>query len=171
MPDTRLLLRGDAVVLRPLRLDELDLLYAERLRSDTTVGTMDRDVLRQRIEHSGDWFEGSLDVGIEADGKLVGMIDVRAPLRFVPPGICELGIELFPGERGRGVGTEAVRLIARWLLDNGYPRVQASTDVRNTPMRRVFEKLGWELEGVMRAFMPSADGRADYALYSITRPR
>ena len=171
MPDTRLLLRGDAVLLRPLRLDELDLLCEERLRSDTTVGTMDRDVLRQRIEHSGEWFEGSLDVGVETGGELVGMIDVRAPLRFVPPGICELGIELFPGERGRGIGTEAVRLIAGWLLDNGYPRVQASTDVRNAPMRRVFEKLGWELEGIMRAFMPTADGRADYALYAVTRPR
>jgi RimJ/RimL family protein N-acetyltransferase len=159
------------VVLRPLRLDELDRLHEERLRSDTTVGSADRDALRVRVEHSGDWFDGRLDVGIEVDGRLVGVLDVRAPSRFVPPGVCELGIELFPGERGRGVGTDAVRAVTEWLLEHGFPRVQASTDLRNTPMRRVFERLGWDFEGTMRAFMPDGAGRADYALYALTRPR
>ena len=80
--------------------------------------------------------------------------------------MCELGIELFDGVRGKGVGTEAVRLITEWLLENEYPRVQATTDVRNAPMRRVLDKLGFEEEGVLRAFMPDGDGRA---LYAITR--
>jgi len=47
--------------------------------------------------------------------------------------------------------------------------VQATTDVRNAPMRRVLEKLGFEEEGVLRAFMPDGDDRADYVLYAITR--
>jgi len=171
VPDTRLLLRGETVVVRALRLDELDRLHEERLRSDTTVGSADREALRERVEHSGEWFDGRLDLGIEVDGRLVGVLDIRAPGRFVPPGVCELGIELFPGERGRGTGTDAVRVIGDWLLDHGYSRVQASTDVRNAAMRRVFENLGWQLEGTMRAFMPDGGGRADYALYAVTRLR
>ena len=48
--------------------------------------------------------------------------------------------------------------------------MQASTAVSNAPMRRVLEALGWELEGILRAYGPSeGGGREDYALYAITR--
>jgi RimJ/RimL family protein N-acetyltransferase len=127
------------------------------------------DALRERIADSGEWFEGRLDLAIEWGGRLVGTISARATAGFTPPGVCELGIELFDEVRGKGVGTEAVRLVTEWLLENDYPRVQATTDVRNAPMRRVLEKLGFEEEGVLRAFMPDGDRRADYVLYAITR--
>jgi RimJ/RimL family protein N-acetyltransferase len=48
-------------------------------------------------------------------------------------------------------------------------RVQGSTDVANLAMRRVFERLGFAAEGVMRGFMPGPGGRADYILYGVTR--
>jgi hypothetical protein len=35
-------------------------------------------------------------------------------------------------------------------------------------MRRALERAGFDFEGVMRAFMPEGDGRADYALYART---
>lgn len=160
---------GTDVTLRPLRQDELDRVFEARQVSSTVVGSIDVDVLRERIAHSGDWFEGRLDLAIEAHGELVGTIDARAPVRFYPPGVCELGIELFGGQRGKGVGTEAVRLMSQWLLENGFPRVQASTDLRNVPMRRVLEKLGFEQEGILRCFMPDGEVRADHVLYAITR--
>jgi len=162
-------LDGDVVSLRAFRKDELDLLYQGQRESEHLVGTPDRERLRERVAHSGEWHEGRLDLAIEAEGRLIGSLEGRVPQRFAPPGVCEIGIELFRDARGGGRGTEAVRLFTDWLLDNGYPRVQASTDVRNVPMRRVFEKLGWGFEGVMRSFMPDGDGRADYALYAITR--
>ena len=38
-------------------------------------------------------------------------------------------------------------------------------------MRRVLERLGFVEEGVLRAFMPSADqGREDYVMYAVTEP-
>jgi RimJ/RimL family protein N-acetyltransferase len=74
-----------------------------------------------------------------------------------------------PDVRGRGVGTEAVRLLGEHLLANGYPRVQASTDVDNVAMRRALEHAGYTFEGVLRGFMPAGAGRADYALYALTR--
>jgi RimJ/RimL family protein N-acetyltransferase len=164
-----ILLRGRSIVLRRYREDELDGVVDARRRSQHSVGEPDRDWIRRRIENSGGWFEGQLDVAIEGAGQLVGTLDARAPLRAMPPGVCEIGIEIFEQERGKGLGTEAVRLFSEWLLANGYPRVQASTDLRNAPMRRIFEKLGWEFEGVLRAFMPDGADRADYGLYSLTR--
>ena len=49
-------------------------------------------------------------------------------------------------------------------------RVVGSTAEWNVAMRRVFTKLGFAEEGVMRGFMPRADGgRDDYVLYARLR--
>ena len=56
------------------------------------------------------------------------------------------------------------------FADERTERVQASTWTENAAMRRVLEKLGFRVEGVMRAFMPAPEGgRHDYALYAVTR--
>ncbi|HEX5449672.1 MAG TPA: GNAT family protein [Gaiellaceae bacterium] len=162
-------LQGTRVALRPLRSDDVDELYRQRVASTHMISTPDKDVLRRRVEHSGEWHEGRLDLAIESDGRLAGSIEARTSQTALPPGVCELGIELEIRERGRGLGAEAIELLTDWLLDNGFERVQASTDVTNAPMRRVFEKLGWEHEGTLRAFMPASGGRADYAMYATTR--
>jgi RimJ/RimL family protein N-acetyltransferase len=132
------------------------------------VGTLSREALARRIESSGRFVDGRLDLAIQADGRLVGSIEVRAPEGALPSGVCELGIELVAEWRGRGLGVEAVGLLARHLLEHGYPRVQASTAVSNVAMRTVLERVGFELEGILRGFMPDGAGRVDYALYALT---
>jgi len=167
----RLVLRGAHVVLRPFRADELDELVRQATEASATVGgPPPRDVLARRIEDSGRFAGGRLDLAVEVDGRLAGSIQARAPEQMSPPGVCELGIELVPDGRGRGIGTEAVALLGGHLLDHGFPRVQASTDVANVAMKRALERAGFAFEGVMRSFMPAGDGRADYALYALTAP-
>jgi len=164
-------LRGERVVLRPLRLDELDTLAAMQDGSVPRPTHSDvRERLRRRIEESGRFVEGRLDLGIELDGELVGDISARQPEMALPPGVYEVGISLLPACRGRGHGTDAIRALADHLFAAcEAERVQASTDVENLAMRRVFEKLGFVAEGVMRGFMPAGDRRADYALYGVTK--
>ena len=88
----------------------------------------------------------------------------------LPPGVVELGIDLFDeADRGRGIGRERVGALTTRLFEAGEAhRVQLSTDVDNAAMRRVAERLGFRFEGVMRGFMPSADGPRDYAMYGMT---
>jgi RimJ/RimL family protein N-acetyltransferase len=160
--------------LRPYRSGELQSLVDLYRRSEQAVvqpgsHRVRRDRLRRRIARSGSWFRGRLDLAVEADGRLVGTLSAHAPEWASPPGVCEIGIELIEDERGRGVGTEAVRLFAEYLLANGFGRVQASTDIGNAPMRRVLEKLGFAYEGTLRSYMPDGDRRVDYALYALTR--
>ena len=164
-----LVLRGERVVLRAYRPDELDEAYEQSQASTARIGELPFDRVRLRVERSGRFVNGRLDLAIEADGRLVGTIDARAVEGAMPPGVCELGIELVPGVRGLGFGTEAVGLLARHLVENGFARVQASTDVANAGMRRALEKAGFAFEGTMRAYMPTGAGRADYALYALTR--
>jgi RimJ/RimL family protein N-acetyltransferase len=166
-------LRGERVLLRPLRDEELETVWQARL-SDESAPWMSTpqayERLRERVANSGHFVDGWLDLGIESEGRLVGEIDARRPPRTMPEGVFELGISLFDaGDRGRGLGTEAIRLLTRHLFEReGARRVQASTWIENHAMRRVFEKLGFVEEGVLRSYMPSERGRDDYVLYAIT---
>jgi RimJ/RimL family protein N-acetyltransferase len=159
-------IRGPRVLLRPFTPDEFETVWTQRLRSTTSLGTPTRDGMFERLGRSGEWHDGRLDLAVETDGSLVGEIDIRSNMRMIPPGVCEFGIELWQESRGTGIGSEVVEVLSRWLHENGFPRVQAGTDVRNAPMRRVLEKAGFSHEGDMRSFAPDGDGRADYALYA-----
>lgn len=167
---------GKRVTLRPFRADEFELVWSARSSSaGVTVRRQGspraaRARFRRRFESSGRMVNGRLDLGIEVGGRLVGEIDVRHPPSAIPPGVYELGIQLFDtADRGKGVGTEAVLLLTDYLID-AYEagRVQASTSLENTPMRRALERAGYTFEGTMRGFMPVEGGREDYALYAVT---
>jgi RimJ/RimL family protein N-acetyltransferase len=160
------------VRLRPFLLEELELLWSER--EHTVPGTREDEAkrrLHERIERDGKLVEGRLDLGVEADGRLVGHVEARQPRQAMPPGVFEIGISIFEVERGKGYGTEAVAALTDLLLDEqDAHRVQASTDVLNAAMRAVLERLGYTFEGILRGFMPTQDGgRADYAMYGVTR--
>ncbi|MBA2476340.1 MAG: GNAT family N-acetyltransferase [Actinobacteria bacterium] len=165
-------LEGQGIRLRAFRPDELPLLVAER-QADPSLPPKrtSAPMLRTKIRRSGRFVDGRLDLAIEGSGALIGSIEARQPRREMPAGVYEIGISLLPVERGRGAGTEAVRTLVRYLFDEADAhRVQASTALTNSAMRRVLEKLGFGFEGVLREFMPAPDGaRVDYALYAITR--
>ncbi len=170
-------LEGPRLRLRPLREVEFDALWAASqgwLRA--TGSDMDeaeaRTRVRERIAASGAMTSDGIDLGIELDGRLVGDIQARTNRKAMPPGVLELGIDLFdPRDRGKGLGAEAVALLTAHAFDRlEAHRVQLGTDLENVAMRRVAERLGFACEGTMRAFMPTPDGPRDYALYAITKP-
>lgn len=168
-------LRGDGVVLRPVRPDEIETLWESRSNDGTgrppgAVSPAARERFEQRIASSGRFANGRLDLAVEARGRLVGEVDARRPEGAMPRGVYEVGIALFAAERGKGYGREAIKLLTRHLFDDGGAhRVQGSTALYNTPMQRVFERLGFTREGVMRSFMPNVDGGFDdFMLYAIT---
>jgi [ribosomal protein S5]-alanine N-acetyltransferase len=109
---------------------------------------------------------------VETDGRLVGDIQARCSDQAMPPGVWEVGIDLWDeADRGLGLGSEAVTLLIRHLFEQeSAHRVQATTDVDNAAMRRSLEKCGLAFEGVLRGFMPTADGGVrDYAMYAMTK--
>lgn len=165
--DVRLvrLRRGDFDVLRRVREEE-----ARAMGYRRAFGPAERDELRERIDRSGEFDGTELLLGIQVGDRLVGEIQARQPRMGLPLGVFELGIDLFDeADRGRGIGTEALaQLLTRLFEHEGAHRVQVTTDVDNVAMRRVSERLGFAFEGVMRSFMPSANGPRDFALYGIT---
>jgi RimJ/RimL family protein N-acetyltransferase len=164
-------IRGDRVALRPFRAEEFAAWLDARLvvAADHSVvpsGAPDPLKLRERIERSGRMVDQSLDLAIESDGLLVGEIGTFAdPEHGVQPGLFLLSIGLFsPSDRGRGLGTEAVRLLCDWLFRSaGAERVESSTAVSNAAMRRVFDKVGFAFVLVYRRW------DVDWAHYTLSR--
>ena len=164
---------GTRVVLRPLTHADVDALLAERAADPASFGPsgdVGRERLREQIERNPTLADGGfLELAIEADGRLVGDVQARAPHGSMPPGVCEIGILVFGDARGQGFGHEAVALLTEYLFGEGLARVQASTTVENVPMRRVLERVGYTFEGVLRDYLPGADGgRDDSAMYAVT---
>ena len=162
-------LSGERVELRPFRPGELDAWIEARRRLGIPAqpqGPPTREDLSARIHGSGKLVAGRLDLAIEADGRLVGQIQTyRPPERRLPPSVAEIGIALFDdGDRGRGLGSEAVALLAEWLVrEAGARRVQAATQSSNAAMRRVLEKAGFAATGTVEV------GGEPYELWALER--
>lgn len=166
-------LRDDAVVLRAFRPEEIDL--AMRRMQTIPPAELDEEATRlrrERLERSGERNDWELMFAVEAHGRLVGDVQGRCPRFAMPPGVWELGIELWDAaDRGRGIGRTTIALLSSHLFEGEHAiRVQATTDVDNAAMRRVLEHLGFAFEGVLRGFMPEGSGPPrDYAMYGLTR--
>jgi RimJ/RimL family protein N-acetyltransferase len=163
--------RGPRVTLRAFRPEEID--DAMRRMGGGIEPSSDGQAMRRRARLQGSGARNDWEVlfAVEAEGRLVGDTQGRCSDHAMPPGVWEIGIELWePSDRGRGLGREAVALLSTHLFEHEAAiRVQATTDLVNAPMRRVLESLGFGFEGVLRGFMPTGDGTArDYAIYGIT---
>jgi RimJ/RimL family protein N-acetyltransferase len=101
------------------------------------------------------------------NGRLLGSVGVR----FSEDGdVGELGYWMRAGARGRGATTRAVVLASRWAFArDGVARLQLRADVENAGSRRVAEKAGYTLEGVLRSAHWNArlGRRQDWAMYSL----
>ena len=60
---------------------------------------------------------------------------------------------------GRGIGTEAVRRVARLLIDErGHHRITIDPAADNVAAIRAYEKVGFKPVGVMREYERDHDG-------------
>jgi RimJ/RimL family protein N-acetyltransferase len=162
---------GDRVRLRAFRPEEHDRFVASRLAFEegVSVALIPEDELRRRAASSGEVNDLGLLLAIDVGGRAVG--EIQAYRAGQPEGAYGLGITVFDAEdRGRGTGTEAVALLAGYLFQTlDARRVEAGTHVGNAPMIRVFERLGFVREGVLRDFFPAGGGGMDCAVYAMTR--
>jgi ribosomal-protein-alanine N-acetyltransferase len=102
------------------------------------------DALRPHAEHGGpDDAAGTFLIAVH--GELVGECGwLGGP---DDAGAVEIGYGLAGSARGRGLGTEAVGVLAAWVeRQPGVRRLTADALVGNAPSRRVLERLGFRPE-------------------------
>ena len=117
------------------------------------------------------WSNGTTSTfAVVVEGKAVGSIGVS--WKRPDDGVAEVGYWVAPEARGRGVGTRALKLAARWVFGRqGMERLQLRADERNPASRRVAEKAGFTQEGILRSshYNPRLDRRVDFVMYSLLR--
>lgn len=84
---------------------------------------------------------------VETAGRVVGAVMVRP----VATAVADVEVTVDAAERDRGIGTEALRAAARWLLTSGdVRRLEHRSPFGAWASRRVAEKAGFGYEGLLR---------------------
>ena len=81
-----------------------------------------------------------------AEGAVVGFVmGYRLPARPDTYFLWQVGVSA--AARGQGLATRALRLLITHLFADGFHRVKARVDPRNTASLRLFDRLGFRREG------------------------
>ncbi len=167
---------SDVVRLRPI--SESDLAKIVRFEWDVeAIGEFDwfgyrmdraRELERRWREDGLIGDESShLAVAVGDDLECAGVVEWRPVGRT---GNLEIGIALFPEHRGRGVGTEAQRLLVEHLFaTTTVHRIQAGTEVGNIAERTALERAGFQREGVTRGHHFRSGEWRDSIVYAVLR--
>jgi RimJ/RimL family protein N-acetyltransferase len=101
-----------------------------------------------------------------SDGSLLGSIE----LRMQTEGRAELGYVIASWARGRGVGTHALRLIARYAFDVlRLERLEVLVQPGNEASQALATRVGFTREGVLRAHSLVRGERKDMVMMSLLR--
>jgi len=150
-------LQGESVRLRIATLDDVPELA--RIRATPEVHRHWRggaDMVAAVLEDFRE--EGSTAYVIEVDGHVVGWIQWQAEEE---PEYRHASMDIYvdPAVHGRGVGTDAVRTLARHLIDDhGHHRLTIDPAADNPAAIRAYTKVGFRPVGVQRRAERGNDG-------------
>ena len=164
--------------LRPYRSNDADAMF--RLYSDPRVMRYwsfppwtERSQAEAYLKRVlGEMAEGRVlpwAIAAAEDDRLLGTVTFFA-LDLVQ-GRAEIGYSLDPKFQGQGMASEALRVALAHAFDTlRLRRVEADADPRNVPSCRLLERLGFRLEGLLRARWRVAGEICDTALYGLLAP-
>jgi RimJ/RimL family protein N-acetyltransferase len=152
---TKPTLTGELVVLRPVTEDDYPALAVAMADPDVHRLTGSRGEIGE--EKAREWYRtrqfqsDRLDLAIvdKASGAVVG----EAVLNDWDPDnqCCNFRILIGPAGQGRGLGTEATRLIVDYGIEViGLHRISLGVYAFNPRAQRAYEKAGFVVEGVLR---------------------
>ncbi len=150
-------LRGASVALRPATDDDIPELV--RIRTTPEVFARWRggsDMAATVAEEIGDGEE--IMFVIEHDARVVGAIQYG---QEVEPDYRHASIDIYldPGVHGQGLGTDAVRTLARHLItDHGHHRLVIDPAADNAAAIACYAKVGFRPVGIMRRYERGSDG-------------
>jgi aminoglycoside 6'-N-acetyltransferase len=148
-----MILRGPRVTLRRAGLDD-----AARLTSIRREPEVER---RWGILEEGEMEEFVTDEKtfvVEVDDEVVGAVqygEIEDPMYRS----ASIDLYLTTPRHGQGLGSEAVRVLARYLIEErGHHRLTIDPAADNAAAIRAYEKVGFRPVGVMRSYEQGPDG-------------
>ncbi|MGV9852350.1 GNAT family N-acetyltransferase [Streptomyces sp. NPDC003442] len=150
-------LRGARVALRPTVPSDVPSLAAIRATPEVYARWRGgEDLVAAVREDLAD--PGAEQLTIEDEGVVIGLIQWSAE---ADPEYRHASIDIYldPAVHGRGLGTDAVRTLARHLItDHGHHRIVIDPAADNAAAIRCYRKVGFRPVGVMRSYERGADG-------------
>ena len=148
-----MILSGPRISLRNATLDDLALVSTIRRESEVTRrwGILEEGELEEFL-HDDKTFV------VEADGEIIGAIQYGEENE---PMYRHASIDIFltMSRHGQGLGSEAVRILARYLIEErGHHRLTIDPAADNAAAIRAYEKVGFRPVGVMRSYERGPDG-------------
>ncbi len=151
------ILTGERVVLRPARSEDAEILRPILLEPSVARwwGPTDSATVAE------EWLEVEDDdmvFVIELDGVVVGSIQYAEE---TDPDYRHAGVDLFlaTSAQGQGIGTDAIRTVARYLIDvRGHHRLTIDPSAANERAIHVYSKLGFRPVGIQRRYERGPDG-------------
>ncbi|MGW4893262.1 GNAT family N-acetyltransferase [Kitasatospora sp. NPDC004240] len=157
MTGTRPILRGELVRLRPPTGEDVPVLAAIRAEPEVYGRWRGGDDLTAAV--TDDLADPDAETfAIEYEGRVVGAIQWYAE---ADPDYRHAGIDIYLGTavHGRGVGTDAVRTLARHLVDDlGHHRLVIDPATDNLAAIRCYTKVGFRPVGILRRYERGPDG-------------
>ncbi|RAG83147.1 GNAT family N-acetyltransferase [Streptacidiphilus pinicola] len=153
-------LHGTSVTLRPAGVADVPALTAIRATPEVRLWWRGGEALADlAAEITADLADESTPtLVIEHEGRVVGAIQWHAEEE---PDYRHAGIDVYldPSAHGHGLGTDAVRTLARHLVtDLGHHRLTIDPAADNAAAIRCYEKVGFRRVGILRRYERGADG-------------
>ncbi|HET6895449.1 MAG TPA: GNAT family protein [Candidatus Baltobacteraceae bacterium] len=163
---------------RLLRADDADVLYDVTIRNresltpwmswmDRVIDVSDtyaflRTAEKEAYEHS------AFKAGIWRQGSLIGCIDLHQ-IDWLN-GNARIGYWLDKDYTGHGIMSRAVRLLVEYAFEAlDLHRIEIHVATENHRSRRIPERLGFTMEGVLRQVQRLRGAYYDHALYALLR--
>ena len=137
-----------------------------------TVALVPEHQMRKKFAETGFWEddEGTLHI-TGKDDRVLGLVNYWRPFTRPTRLAYEISFAIDnPEDWGKGFMSEAVSLFVPYLFSiKTTDRIQAITHPENTASRRVLEKSGFKLEGVLRRLYVSRGVPIDVQMFSVLR--
>jgi RimJ/RimL family protein N-acetyltransferase len=106
---------------------------------------------------------------VDGEDRIVGSVGYFRPAHYIDG--YELAYQVYePVRRGRGVATDALALLVGWLFSSKkIARLQLALVAENGASRKVAERNGFRLEGILRRAAFIQGGSVDLELWSLLR--
>ena len=168
------MLKGDNVTIRPIEKDDFELFYSWTQNQNCLGDFMDmemiyKDKFLESLDKSTKNVTGFYAIIEDKEGTSIGIINYFE----VIGSNTTLEIGMFIAEessRGKGVGTECIKLFVSYLFKTkNIMRIQYTTKTDNISTKIIGEKIGFEVEGILKKYKFVKGDFRDFYLMAITR--
>ncbi len=103
----------------------------------------------------------------EADDRIIGRLSLARDSHPASPHVADLGLMVEAGYRRQGIGTALLDQAVEWAREVGVEKIELHVFPHNEAAIRLYERFGFEREGIRRRHYRRRDERLDAVLMAL----